>query len=80
MNSDFNYKHYTQFYDKMEGAEGEEEGGEEKREEEEKKEEEGETGYEDNVMWQLWEKAKVEESFYPNYEKWLEEEVWSYYD
>ena len=35
---------------------------------------------ENNLLHQMWKKAVVDESFYQNYEKWLEEEVWSYYD
>jgi hypothetical protein len=35
---------------------------------------------ENNLLHQMWKKAVLDESFYQNYEKWLEEEVWSYYD
>jgi hypothetical protein len=33
-----------------------------------------------NMLHQMWNKYTVDESFYQNYEKWLEDEVWGYYD
>jgi hypothetical protein len=35
---------------------------------------------EGNALHQMWKKFNVDESFYENYEQWLEDEVWSYYD
>ena len=35
---------------------------------------------EKNLMYKMWEKVQLEDSFYENYEKFLEDEVWSYYD
>lgn len=35
---------------------------------------------ENNLLHQMWKRAVVDQAQYDNYEKWLEEEVWSYYD
>eukprot|EP00347_Sterkiella_histriomuscorum_P005678 403355681 len=118
MNLDFNYKHYSQFIEKIEedklkltaaqnGIELAEDGTMTEEEKEalkqlsktidfnklsQQKDSEKfgigaiiESGLEkavdeNNILHQLWKRANVEESFYKNYEKWLEEEVWSYYD
>jgi hypothetical protein len=35
---------------------------------------------ESNLLHQMWKKVKLDEQFCQNYEQWLEEEVWGYYD
>ena len=71
LNSDFNYKNYWQFFDRME----------------EEKEELGERGKSleetldfQNKLYHMFKNVKVDPEFYENYEQWLEEEVWGYYD
>lgn len=84
LNSDFNYKHYGQFYEKLEEtnqllseeAAGNVEGVQAVV---------GKSGLsigvaETNMLHAMWNKYNVEETFYKNYEQWLEEEVWGYYD
>ncbi|CDW84661.1 UNKNOWN [Stylonychia lemnae] len=110
INSDFNYKHYNQFIEKMEednlklaaaqsGIELNEDGSGIDNEEEKQKQSQAEqkrlennkkygiisSGLdvavdETNILHHMWKKAVVDETFYQNYEQWLEEEVWSYYD
>lgn len=35
---------------------------------------------ESNLLHQMWKKVELDEAFYKNYEQWLEDEVWGYYD
>ena len=35
---------------------------------------------EDNILSQMWQKVKIDDKFGDYYEKWLEDEVWTYYD
>ena len=35
---------------------------------------------EKNLLYQMESKVKLEEHFMANYEQWLEDEVWSYFD
>jgi len=33
-----------------------------------------------NLLSKMWNKVEVKKEFYENYEQWLEEEVWDYFD
>ena len=40
----------------------------------------GLTPDENNLLHQMWKKVTLDEEFCQNYEKWLEDEIWGYYD
>ena len=87
LNSDFNYKHYGQYYEKLEEDQLHNEGDGEHPPAVRHEEPVVIPGHglelsvaEDNLLHQMWKKVTVEESFYNNYEQWLEDEVWGYYD
>ena len=96
LNCDFNYNNYGVFYERIEeeqnaanGIKGDEAG-------EEGKAKEGEDGgkistanlvgfqkliSEENLLTKMWQNVEVDyDSFKDNYEDWLEEEVWTYFD
>jgi hypothetical protein len=65
LNSDFNFKHYGQFYEAIEKKEG-------KRE--------TLMASESNLFNAMWNKVQLDPAVTANYEQWLEEEVWTYFD
>jgi hypothetical protein len=72
-NTDFNYKHYTVFYEEQEEKE-KQEGANEKEKPKVK------MVSHKNILSEMWNKVEVDAEFYNNYEQWLEEEVWTYFD
>ena len=70
LNSDFNYKHYGQFYEQIE------------KKEEEKDDRKGVERIvnEHNLLTKMWNKVQLDPAMTENYEQWLEEEVWTYFD
>ena len=93
LNSEFNYRHYGAFYEKMEEAQanngdgadeaalnGKDEDGNSKSNDVQSLVGFANIVSEDNILSQMWQKVKIDDKFGDYYEKWLEEEVWTYYD
>jgi len=65
LNSDFNYKHYGQFYEALE--------------------KDPKQNFEmmvstQNLLSKMWNKVTLDPAITANYEQWLEDEVWTYFD
>lgn len=76
LNSDFNYRHYGQFYEAME--KGQADGAKE----DDKK---AALPFEklisaNNILTTMWNKVELDPAVTANYEQWLEDEVWTYFD
>ena len=75
LNNDFNYKNYGCFYEQLEKVEGESN----------LKEAKEERGFEkiiseNNILNQMWNRVHLDPTITANYEQWLEDEVWTYFD
>ena len=86
LNSDFNYKHYGIFYEEQKDEEREPGADEPDNDAPVQPAEKPQiVGFqkcisEDNMFNQMWQRVKIEDDFAQNYEQWLEDEVWTYYD
>ena len=80
-NNDFNTKHYQQF---DEEADSKKEGEDADENKEQPKVNplncfQKMVG-DQNLLSKMWNKVEVKQEFYDNYEQWLEDEVWTYFD
>lgn len=76
LNSDFNYRHYGQFYEALE-----------KKEKKDESDGDHKKGMpfeklisENNLLNKMWSKVELDQKMTDNYEQWLEDEVWTYFD
>ena len=79
MNADFNFENYERYY------EDEENGEEIEKEEEAVRNNQPANGLHDlvdenNILYNMEKQIKLDAHFKANYQQWLEDEVWTYFD
>ena len=78
LNNDFNYKNYGFYYEQLEKEKV-------KDDEAEPQNKAASSGFEkliseNNILNQMWNRVQLEPVMTQNYEQWLEDEVWTYFD
>lgn len=78
LNNDFNYKNYGFYYEQLEKEKV-------KDDEAEPQHKAANSGFEkliseNNILNQMWNRVQLEPVMTQNYEQWLEDEVWTYFD